>query len=58
MTYSIYSDLGGLLWWIFVRFCKTDLKEEQSKNYWARNIFVLIMVFIGLIGVSVTVFEK
>ncbi|WP_177190217.1 hypothetical protein [Myroides guanonis] len=56
MTYSIYSDLGGFLWWIFVRFCKTDLKEEQSKNYWARNIFVLIMVFIGLTGVSVVFF--
>lgn len=58
MRYIDFSDIGGFLWWIFVRFCKTDLKEEQSKNYWARNIFVLIMVFIGLIGVSVTVFEK
>lgn len=56
MRYIDFSDIGGFLWWIFVRFCKTDLKEEQSKNYWARNIFILIMVFIGLIGVSVAVF--
>ncbi len=58
MRCADFYDIGGFLCWIFVRFCKTDLKEEQSKNYWARNIFVLIMVFIGLIGVSVTVFEK
>ena len=58
MRYAEFSDIGGFLWWIFVRFCKTDLKEEQSENHWARNIFVLAMVFIGLIGVSVVFFGK
>ena len=58
MTYELYSDIGGFLWWLFVRFCKTDLAEEQSKKYWARNIFVLILVFLGLIALSVFVFDN
>lgn len=58
MRYSDFSDIGGFLWWIFVRFCKTDLEEEQSKNYWARNIVVLAMVFFGLVGVSIVFFEN
>lgn len=58
MTYCIYSDLGGFLWWLFVRFCKTDLKDEQSEKHWARNIVVLIIVFIVLIGLSLVFFEN
>ena len=47
MRYELLTDLGGFLWWLFIKFCKTDLKEEQSKDKWSRNIFFLIII--GLI---------
>lgn len=58
MRYNDLSDIGGGIWWLFVRFCRTELEKEQSKEYWARNIFVLILIFIILIGVSVTFFDN
>ncbi len=41
MVNSIYLlKLSGFLWWVLVRFCKTDLKEEQSKEKAGRNFLV------------------
>ncbi|MEY2923247.1 MAG: hypothetical protein RL108_1873 [Bacteroidota bacterium] len=42
MRYGLFSDFGGLIWWILIKFCKTKLEDEQNKKYWARNIFVTI----------------
>jgi len=42
--WDFFTDLGGLLWWIFIRFCKTDLDEEQSEKYQARNLFLIIII--------------
>lgn len=39
MRYRALTDLGGFLWWLLIKFAKTDLEEEQTKNNWARNIF-------------------
>lgn len=54
MRYELLTDLGGFLWWLFIKFCKTDLKEEQSKEKWSRNIFFLITIgtAIGFIAVK------
>lgn len=51
MRYTDLSDIGGFLWWLFIKFCKTDLKDEQKENKWSRNIltfllFGLLIVFI------------
>lgn len=37
MRYKPLTDLGGFLWWIIVKFCKTELGEEQKQENWARN---------------------
>jgi hypothetical protein len=43
MRYSYLADIGGFLWWLFIKFCKTNLKEEQTKSKWSRNIFVFLV---------------
>ena len=47
MRYTDFSDLGGFLWWLLIKFCKTNLKDEQANDNWSRNIFFLIVI--GLI---------
>lgn len=47
MRYEDYADLGGFFWWVLIKFCKTSLEEEQTKENWSRNIIFLI--FIGMI---------
>ena len=42
MEFELFSDLGGYLWWLFIRFRKTDLKKEQSPDNRARNLIFLI----------------
>lgn len=39
--------IGGYLWWVLVRFCKSELKDEQQPEKWVRNLFFLIIL--GLI---------
>lgn len=55
MRYTDLADIGGFLWWLLIKFCKTNLKEEQTKSKWSRNIFVFL-VFGILIGFIVSVF--
>ena len=54
MRYELLTDLRGFLWWLLIKFCKTDLKEEESKDKWSRNIFFLIVlgIIIGFIAVK------
>jgi hypothetical protein len=49
MNYLFFSDFGGFIWWVFIKFCSTRLEEEQAKEKESRNIIVLI-VTIYLIG--------
>lgn len=56
MRYIIVSDLGGLLWWILIKFCKTKLEDEQAKDKWSRNIFFLIVIGVVLAFISVKFF--
>ncbi len=44
MEFELFSDLGGYLWWLFIKFRKTDLKKEQSQEKRARNLFFLIVL--------------
>ena len=48
MRYTDLSDIGGFLWWILIKFRQTKLKEEESNEKWARNIFFLIVVVVCL----------
>lgn len=53
MRHTLLTDIGGFLYWIIFKFCKTDLKEEQSKNNWSRNIFIFIVALIIMFFLSV-----
>lgn len=49
MRFKDLSDIGGWLWWVFIKFCKTDLKMEQKDDKWSRNILIFLITSI-LIG--------
>jgi hypothetical protein len=38
---EFHADLGGLWWWILIKFCKTKLSEEQTNEKRRRNLFFL-----------------
>ena len=47
MSYMFLHYIGGLIYWIFVKFCKTKLESEQANKHIERNIIVLLIaVFI------------
>ena len=54
MRYELLTDLGGFLWWLLIKFCKTNLEKEQSKDKWSRNIFFLVAIgtVLGFIAVK------
>lgn len=57
MRYEGLADIGGFLWWVIIKFCKSKLEEEQTKEYWARNIFFLCVVGIAIAFVSVRILK-
>ena len=44
MRYELLTNIGGFLWWTLIKFCKTSLKSEQTKDKWSRNLFFLIFI--------------
>ena len=48
-------NLGGSLWWILVRFCKTKLSEEHKTEKSARNFIFLVFICYLLIWISIKI---
>ena len=44
--YGFYHYVGGFLWWLFVKFGRTNLSDEQSEANKLRNS--LFIFFINL----------
>lgn len=55
MAYEFLTDIGGFLWWSLIKFGKTDLKKEQSKEKWSRNLIFLIAIgyLIGFLSIKI-----
>ncbi|MEO8255554.1 MAG: hypothetical protein ABI554_14335 [Flavobacterium sp.] len=53
MRYPFLHYLGGFLWWFFVKFCKTDLDNEQAEDKRIRNI--LFTLILGIIATFISV---
>ena len=60
MRDELLTDIGGFLWWLIVRRCKTELKKEQTKENWSRNYFFLIVIvfLIALMTLKVVPFVR
>jgi len=54
MEFDVFGELGGFLWWVFIRFCQTDLKEEQKEDKKPRNLIFLIGLglLIGFVSIN------
>ncbi|WP_169312726.1 hypothetical protein [Gillisia limnaea] len=54
MEFELFGEFGGFLWWVLIRFCKTDLKEEQKEDKKPRNLIFLIGLglLIGFISIN------
>ena len=33
-----FSDIGALIYWIFIKFCQSKLNDEMSEKYKNRNL--------------------
>ena len=53
MRFRLEADIGGFLWWLFIKFCKTKLEDEQKEEKWSRNIFFLIVIGLTIAFVSI-----
>lgn len=51
--YDWILDFGGFLWWLFIRFGRTNLKEEQTHKHDFRNFWVVVVLVILLTFISV-----
>jgi hypothetical protein len=56
MRFRLESNIGGLLWWILIKFCKTKLEDEQSDDKWSRNILFLIVLGLIVAFISIKFF--
>lgn len=56
MRFPFFHYLGGLLWWLIIKFCRTNLDQEQSDDKWIRNVLFTIFIIILLIFLSVKFF--
>ncbi len=51
--YDWIINLGGFLWWMIIRFIRTNLIEEQTHKYDFRNFLVIAILICILTFVSV-----
>jgi len=56
MRYEAFTDFGGFLWWLIIKFGKTKLEDEQTKEKWARNLFFLIILGILIAFLTIKLF--
>lgn len=47
MSYMKLNYIGGVVYWVFIKFCATELKNEQANKNIERNIFVLLVIILG-----------
>jgi hypothetical protein len=53
MRHRLLTNIGGLIWWLFIKFGKTDLDIELAKENWSRNLFIFLIIIILLGFISV-----
>ncbi|KFF05920.1 hypothetical protein [Flavobacterium reichenbachii] len=57
---EFHSDLGGLWYWILIKFCRTKLSDEQADKNRRRNLFFLsflnILLFIMIYFVVYSIY--
>ena len=56
MRFEDFSDIGGFLWWLLIKFCKTKLEEEQIKERWPRNIIFLLFITYLIAYITIKLF--
>ncbi len=55
---GFYNLAGGFLWWILIKFCSTNLSEEQSDIHKKRNqwFFYLIQIVACLFIIYIIIY--
>lgn len=54
--YRYQGQIGGFLWWVLIRFCKTKLEDEQRQSKIARNVFFTYVMLIAMMFIAVKFF--
>jgi len=53
--YDWIINLGGFLWWLFIRFGRTDLEQEQTHKHDFRNFLFVVLLVLLIVFVSYNV---
>ena len=56
MSYMFLSYLGGFIYWMLIKFCKTSYNEEIEEKNIVRNIIVLIIFIFIVAFFSIKIF--
>jgi len=56
MRFPFLHYVGGFIWWVFIKFCKTDLETEQAEDKRIRNIFFTLVIGTALGFIAVKFF--
>lgn len=48
-----HAYLGGLWYWILIKFCKTKLSDEQADKNRRRNLFFLCFLYFIVISIVI-----
>jgi hypothetical protein len=39
-TTEFYADMGAIIWWIFFKFCQSNVMDEMAEKNKVRNLIV------------------
>jgi len=39
-TTQFYADMGAIIWWIFFKFCQSNVMDEMAEKNKVRNLIV------------------
>ena len=51
-----FYDLGGWIWWILIKFRKTDLEKEQTEEKRPRNLLLVIGIIFIITFIKLNLF--
>jgi hypothetical protein len=37
---QFYNDMGAIIWWIFFKFCQSNVNDEMAEKNKVRNLIV------------------
>lgn len=56
MSYMFLSYIGGFIFWVVFKFCKTSYNDEIANKNIERNIFVFLVTILIVAFLTIKIF--